>query len=199
MCVLTYIGCFSSSSRCYLQPGSIFTEFKQQYFAPIQSLDADDQTDILSRVVSGELSLGELKIETQERKQIKLPHTAFAKLTNCEFWLEAQDCFPQYAISAKLFRAVSTYRSEEDATALIHLSFAHVQRVQIALKLQFMLGMRVYQLSAIVLQSKVNELSCQTVRSVMPTFSGASLIISTINEDVSACKMEYKHILYILI
>ena len=47
-------------------------EFKQQYFAPIPSLDADDQANLLSKVVSRELSLGELKIEVQERKQMKL-------------------------------------------------------------------------------------------------------------------------------
>ena len=44
-------------------------EFKQQYFAPIRSLNFDDQADLLSNVVSRELSLGELKIEVQERKR----------------------------------------------------------------------------------------------------------------------------------
>ena len=76
--------------------------FKQQYLAPICSLDSEDQADLLSKVVSGELSLGELKTQAQERKQMKLLCTTFVKLTNCESWLEAQDCFPQYAISAKL-------------------------------------------------------------------------------------------------
>ena len=58
-------------------------EYKQQYFAPIRSLDADDQADLLSKVVSREISLGELKIKAQERKQMKLLRTAFVKLTNC--------------------------------------------------------------------------------------------------------------------
>ena len=170
-------------------------ESKQQYLAPIRSLDADDQADLLSKVIGGELSLGELKTQAQERKQIKLLRTAFVKLTNCESWVEAQDRFPQYASSAKLRQ----YLHIDLKKALPQTFIEFCTRAKSVGSSEATVCVRHGTVSAIVLEGKINELSSQTLRSVMPTFSGASLIIATLDDDVSACKMKYKHVLSILI
>ena len=128
-------------------------EFKQQYFAPIRSLDADDQADLLSKVVGGELSLGELKTEAQERKQMKLLRTTFTKLTNCESWLDAQDRFPQYA-------KLRQYLHIDLKKALPQSFIEFCTRAKSAGSSEATVCIRYGSLSAIVLEGKVNELNC---------------------------------------
>jgi hypothetical protein len=57
-------------------------EFRQQYLAPIRCLEADQQCLLLNKVIDGELSIAEMKVEAGHVKQTASLKAAFVRLTN---------------------------------------------------------------------------------------------------------------------
>jgi len=80
-------------------------DFKQQYLAPIRTLDESSQCLLLQKVIDRELSVLELKGAAAEMKTmaaVKMKTMAalkqsFLKLVNIDSWEEAEDKLPQFA------------------------------------------------------------------------------------------------------
>ena len=72
-------------------------DFKQQYSAPIRTLDEDDQCKLLEKVINKELSIQELKNAGGDIKIMTNLKKTFLKLVNIDSWQEAQEQLPQFA------------------------------------------------------------------------------------------------------
>ena len=77
-------------------------EFKQQYFAAIQSLPQSFQLLCLAKVAKKEYSLENLKKAAKEFRSMQTIQKAFCRCTNTVTWEEACDRFPHFTDSARL-------------------------------------------------------------------------------------------------
>lgn len=79
-------------------------EFKQNYLAPVRTLDEEDQSKLLQKVIDKKLTIQELKQAATEIKTIKALKKSFIKLVNIESWELAQEKFPQFASLDQLMK-----------------------------------------------------------------------------------------------
>ena len=77
-------------------------EFKQQYFAPIQSIPQPFQLSCLAKVAEKEYSLEDLKKKAKEFRSMQTIQKAFCRCTNTVTWEEARDRSPHFTDSARL-------------------------------------------------------------------------------------------------
>lgn len=160
-------------------------EFKQQYLAPIRSLDEADQCTLLTQVIQGECSLSELKVQAAELKQMKALRTAFVRLTNVESWEEAQELYPQFATDDQLHRYIHV--DLEKAVPQSFTDFCQRAKTSNAENavVDDSLIIRYGTVSAVIIESsKFTEISGQRIKKSDSSFRGANLILSTV-ENVS--------------
>ena len=81
-------------------------EFKQQYFAAIQSLPQSFQLLCLAKVAKKEYSLEDLKKAAKEFRSMQTIQKAFCRCTNTVTWEEACDRFPHFTDSVRLRQLV---------------------------------------------------------------------------------------------
>ncbi len=77
-------------------------EFKQNYLAPIRTLETSVQCELLEKVATRKMSLNEMKDESSKKKQVTALNSQFVKLTNVSCWDEAVEKFPQFANEQRL-------------------------------------------------------------------------------------------------
>lgn len=82
-------------------------EVKQTQFQCLLPLEEDIQKELLSKVISKELSLRELKSCCEREKKLAEVHKKFAHLTNCASWNEAKTRFPIHSKESKLEQFLS--------------------------------------------------------------------------------------------
>ena len=82
-------------------------EFKQQYLAPIRSLEPQEQIFLLLKCKNGEISLSELKKEANSLKQLAALKKNFVKLTNSNNWEDAVARYPQFACESEMKKFIA--------------------------------------------------------------------------------------------
>lgn len=158
-------------------------EFKQQYFAPIRRLDEVDQCSLLSRLIGGKITLGDLKTEAAEIKQMAALKTAFMRLTNTETWEQAEEKYPLFANDSQLQKFIridlnkAVPQSFTDFCTRAKLSEGESDAAVSS-------GPFVQCGSSIghVIDAKTTELSGQMIKRIYGSFRGANLALTSFRE-----------------
>ena len=77
-------------------------DFKQQYLAPVRTLQESDQCHLLQRVIDCEITIADLKEAAANIKQMDCLKKAFLKLVNFDTWEEAEEKLPIFATQEQL-------------------------------------------------------------------------------------------------
>lgn len=157
-------------------------EFRQQYLAPIWSLEADEQCLLLKKVIDGELSMAELKAEAGHIKQTASLKAAFVRLTNCESWGAAEQKYPQFATIQQLKKfahldfkkAIPTSFSEFCTRAKASETSNEVPPESVVFSFE--------SVKAHVIEANMSTLSGNVLRKSDPNFCGANLSLLEIKE-----------------
>ena len=96
-------------------------EIKQQYLAPIRRLDVNDQLNLLMRCKNKEISLSEMKKESDLLKKLDVLRKAFVKLTNSKDWKDAQTRFHPFASDCELKKFTKLDVSKEIPPSFVNL------------------------------------------------------------------------------
>ena len=166
--------------------------FKQQYLAPIRTLSETHQCDLLTMVIEKNLSLHELKEQSQKMKSMHALKVAFARLTNSDSWEKAAEKFPLFGSDEQLARFVgcdlkkSIPRSFHDFCQRAMLNSKSTSHPQVRSKNIFNFNSNDgLLLSACVIQAVPAALTGQTIIESLPTFSGGDLCIIAVDSEVT--------------
>ena len=154
-------------------------EFKQNYLAPIRTLEMQVQCELLRKVLDRRLSLTELQAEASKRKQIIALKKQFTKLTNVSSWSEAQEKYPLFATEDQLHRFIGV-----DVRKGVTKAFeAFCQRArsfsESASGPESASILVVRENTATVVVAQPSEVSGSFLRRIDPAFQGAGLTISS--------------------
>ena len=157
-------------------------EIKQQYLAPIRWLDVNDQLDLLIRCKNKEISLSEMKKESDLLKKLDILRKAFVKLTNSKDWEDAQIRFHPLASDCELKKFTKLDVSKE-----IPSSFVNFCRKAKGCRENDQASTEDHvfkygQLVACALQAKTSEISGRMITASFQNFHGADMIILSIPE-----------------
>lgn len=77
-------------------------EFKQQYLAPIRTLEENDQCLLLNKIINCNLTIADLKEASAKIKRLDNLKKAFLKLVDIETWEKAVEDIPLFACTEQL-------------------------------------------------------------------------------------------------
>ena len=77
-------------------------EFKQQYLAPIRTLEENDQCSLLTKVINSDLTISELKEASAKITRLDSLKKAFLNLVNIETWQKAVEEIPLFGCTEQL-------------------------------------------------------------------------------------------------
>ena len=163
-------------------------EFKQNYFAPIRTLTTKEQCNLLSKLVSKNITLAEMQTHASRYKQEKALKNAFTRMTNVDTWEEAVEKYPHFATDEQLERFMtvdikkSIPKSFTDFCQRAKNSSCDTSEVQSNSSTITVRGV-----SVVMIISKPLELSGKTIKKVNPCFNGGQLVIT---KNIEKEKME---------
>ena len=160
-------------------------EFRQQYLAPIRCLEPDEQCLLLHKVIDGDYSLTEMKMEASLIKQTTSLKAAFVRLTNCESFAEAEQKYPQFATIQQLRKfahldfkkSIPTSFSDFCTRAKASETSNEIPPENITFSFE--------SVKAHVIEARMSTLSGNALRKSDPNFCGANLSILEIKEVMS--------------
>ena len=174
-------------------------EIKQQYLAPIRRLDVNDQLDLLIRCKNKEISLSEMKKESDLLKKLHVLRKTFVKLTNSKDWEDAQSRFHPFASDCELKKFTKLDVSKEIPPSFVNFCRkAKGSRENDQASTEdhvFKYG----QLVACVLRAKTSEISGQMITASFQNFHGADMIILSIPEVSAVALICAVHLYFIAI
>ena len=152
-------------------------EFKQQYFAAIQSLPQSFQLLCLAKVVKKEYSLEDLKKAAKEFRSMQTIQKAFCRCTNTVTWEEACDRFPHFTDSARLRQFVGlSFKPIPEAFQAFCQAALQNESVTNETTGEYCLnGSRAY-----VVQADSLLLSHTDLKKACPLYTGTHLILASI-------------------
>ena len=152
-------------------------EFKQQYFAPIQSLPQSFQLSCLAKVAKKEYSLEDLKKKAKEFRSMQTIQKAFCRCTNTVTWEEACDRFPHFTDSARLHQFLGlTFKPIPEAFQAFCQAALQNESVTNETAGEYCLnGSRAY-----VVQADSLLLSHTDLKKACPLYTGAHLVLAPI-------------------
>ena len=77
-------------------------DFKQQYLAPIRTLQESDQCHLLQELIDGQITIVDLKAAAANMKQMESLKKAFLKLVNFDTWEETEEKLPVFTTHEQL-------------------------------------------------------------------------------------------------
>ena len=152
-------------------------EFKQQYFAAIQSLPQSFQLLCLAKVAKKEYSLEDLKKAAKEFRSMQMIQKAFCRCTNIVTWEEACDRFPHFTDSARLRQFVGlSFKPIPEAFQAFCQAALQNESVTNETTGEYCLnGSRAY-----VVQADSLLLSHTDLKKACPLYTGAHLILASV-------------------
>ncbi len=144
----------------------------------------------MEQVVNLELSLSELQTEANKLKQQMALKSAFVKLTNSETWERAQEMFPHFATEEQLTRFLNI--DLKKSIPKTFSDFCHRAKCSTAQYEASGIGHLMIRGNTVsTLVSSITELNGNLIKQVDPTFTGASLILSSLPDVASAENVAY--------
>ena len=144
----------------------------------------------MEQVVNLELSLSELQTEANKLKQQMALKSAFVKLTNSETWERAQEMFPHFATEEQLTRFLNI--DLKKSIPKTFSDFCHRAKCSTAQYEASGIGHLMIRGNTVsTLVSSITELNGNLIKQVDPTFTGASLILSSLPNVASAENVAY--------
>lgn len=158
-------------------------EFKQQYLAPIRSLEEEEQCQLLQKLINREISLQQLKGEADRVKQVRALHTAFLRLTNTETWEEAKQQFPHFATDEQMNKFMLC--DLKKAVPKTFMDFCQRAKDSVAEEIAtesdlYPFSVSIGAVTVTVVSSKLTEITGQKIRRSTRIFQGANLTIASV-------------------
>ena len=172
-------------------------DFKQQYLAPIRTLEKPGQCLLLQKVIDRELSIHELKEAAAEMKTMAALKQCFLKLVNIDSWEEAEDKLPQFA-RLKQLKKFSKFNISQGIPQSFQEFCTRAKQSQSPIALESMDATHICLDDAhcYVIESKFTEMCGSKIANIYTSFNGAHLIITSLSEvlTVSTCTYVYTHL-----
>ena len=150
-------------------------EFKQHHFQCLHNLVPSVQLKVLEQVVNCEITLDEMKSKANEFRAVLSIRRAFSKCTNTS-WEEAREWFPWHTTDDQLSRFLGL-------NFVKNVPDTFWSYCQSAVRGECQPGSDdwVYHgVKATIIQLKVSEFTIAELQQLVPTYTGASLIITSI-------------------
>ena len=177
----------SSCEQTNSKTKSTEPEFKQQYLAPIRTLKADDQCRLLQQIIAGDLPILGLKKAAAHIKQTEMLKSTFLSHVAIDTWEEAQERLPLFAkievLSqfSKLNFSSSVPRSFTDFCTRAKESI-NLRSTEESSASDLIMKSDDTDTFACIIKSTFTELHSARITAINPNFTGASLIVVSINE-----------------
>ena len=174
-------------------------DFKQQYLAPIRTLEESSQCLLLQKVIDRELSVLELKGAAAEIKTMAGLKQCFLKLVNIDSWEEAEDKIPQFARIEQL-KKFSKLNISQGIPQSFQEFCTRAKQSQSPITTESMDATNILSLDdthCYMLESKFTEMCGSKITSVYTSFNGVHLSITSLPE-VHTCMYisTYRHQLH---